>query len=234
MDNLLLVGLLSLVGGAILVATLVGVMVLHQRRLVASARRWGRRLLAAQDAERARIAADLHDDVVQRLTHAGMLAARGEAEAARTTIDTIAADLRSMARELHPAAIDRVALAQGLESLVREVATAAELQVRIRIESITEPSLEVKRAAYRMVQEGLRNAVNHAGASELELVVIPAEGGMLVELRDDGQGFDVGAAEADSFGLRTMRERVETLGGRFSITSADGEGTAISAVFGGR
>lgn len=232
MNDLLLVGLLALVGGAILVATLVGVMVLHQRRLVASARRWGRKLLAAQDAERARIAADLHDDVVQRLTHAGMLAARGEAEAVRTTIDGIAADLRSLARELHPAAIDRVALAQGLEALVRDVAMAAELQVRTRIEPITEPSVEVKRAAYRMVQEALSNAVNHAGASELELIVMPVEGGTLVELRDDGQGFDVSAAEADAFGLRTMRERVEAAGGHFSITSADGEGTVISAVFG--
>jgi signal transduction histidine kinase len=97
-----------------------------------------------------------------------------------------------------------------------------------------EPELPLgaKEAIYRVAREALHNVTKHAAAGRVELRLMPEAGGLVLEVCDDGRGFDPGAAFPGHLGLRSMRERIERLGGRFEIDSAAGRGTRVRAYLG--
>lgn len=206
--------------------------------------------LAAAEAERARWARTLHDDTLEGLTD---LRAKLEAMAtadpdavrllgrsAVGQVDTEMARLRTLIAELRPPDLDREGIEPALEEMVellRDQGVEVELAVDLAYEQGRDPrrlTTETETAVYRIVQEGLRNAAAHAPGARIVVEVVDGDGQgggaaeVTVRVADDGPGFD----ESDigtGFGLRSMRERVELLGGGLTIRTAIGEGTEIVA-----
>ena len=205
-----------------------------ERRHQAAALRASRaRVIEAADAERWRVGRNLHDGAQQRLLAVGnllRLAQRkldGESEAAdvlRVACDELGeaqAELRNLARGLHPVALSERGLRSALESLIVE----GELSVTLEVVADGLPQ-DIELAAYFIVSEALTNARKYADADTVRIRVAPAAEGLLVEVVDDGSG---GADPASGTGLRGLADRIDSLGGRLEIDSAPGAGTRVSA-----
>jgi signal transduction histidine kinase len=192
------------------------------------------RIVAAGDETRRRIERDLHDGTQQRLVSLGLelrltqsLVPAGLPELG-TQISRVAdglngvvEDLRKIARGIHPAILSEGGLGPALRTLARRAAIAVELDVPA-FGRLPEP---VEVAAYYVCSEALTNATKHAHASVVE-VDAEASGGMLqVRVRDDGVG---GADPLRGSGLVGLKDRIEALGGTFSVHSPAGHGTTVS------
>lgn len=234
------VRLLSSIGS--LVAGTVHQARLH-RRLAArehAAEQFAEQMIAAQEAERRRLAGDIHDGITQRLVS---LAFHLDAAA-----DAVSRDTGSAARELarareltdltmdeayaaiaglRPPVLDDLGLADGLASLARSI---AQVQVRVDGTDCRLPE-HVMIALYRIAQEALQNVVKHAGATQAEVELRCDASSARLRVTDDGQGFDVSARPGgDSpYGLRSMAERAELIGGKLTVTSRPGIGTTVTA-----
>jgi signal transduction histidine kinase len=200
----------------------------------------------AAEAERKRWARDLHDETLQELSalklqlESGHRSGRLEAmtEATRRALDQLQLTiegLQNLITDLRPAALDELGVKPALEALVARTAASSGLDIEARIDiafdagrAPTRLSGEVESAVYRLVQEGLTNAVKHAGAERAWVEVIEADGRITVSVSDDGGGFDPDDA-GGGFGLVGMRERVELVEGRLLIDSARGKGTMVRA-----
>ena len=136
--------------------------------------------------------------------------------------------MRRLAVELRPSALDDFGLEPALRRLgetVREGGTL-DVQVETRLGAVRLPA-DVETALYRIVQEALTNAVKHAGANHVSVVVTRKSTSVQVMIEDDGGGFDLRAASTRGLGLLGMRERVELLDGTFEIDTAPGAGTTL-------
>ena len=205
-------------------------------RLERERRTSSRRVLEAQEAERVRIARELHDDIGQTLTAIAMEAERSagahddpQSEALRRAATAVRAsldDLRRIARELRPEALDDLGLANALISLGRRVDAQSGVSVSVRVaEGVPSLSSETEVAVYRIAQESLTNAIRHAGASSVE-VSLAADGPWTVlTVRDDGQGLR-GSVDSGT-GITGMRERAMLVDGRLTLRSQPGEGTEV-------
>jgi signal transduction histidine kinase len=192
------------------------------------------RIVAAADEARRRIERDLHDGTQQRLVSLGLelrLAqsmvpadlARLEAEIGRVADELTGAveDLREIARGIHPAILSEGGLGPALRTLARRAAIAVELDVPV-LGRLPEP---VEVAAYYAVSEALTNVTRHAHASVAEVSAEVSGGALRVCVRDDGAG---GADPLEGSGLVGLKDRIEALGGTFSIHSPAGSGTTVS------
>lgn len=193
--------------------------------------------------ERQRIARELHDSVSQALYGIGLAArtaqarlARGEPERAADPIATILslaeaglAEMRALIFELRPDSLEEEGLVAALAKTAAGLQARYELQITTRLDQEPVLSLEAKEALYRVAHEALNNTVKHAQASGAEIVLTQAPDVTRLVIRDDGAGFDAGRAYPGHFGLRSMRERVERLGGTLTIESAPGAGTTVHA-----
>jgi signal transduction histidine kinase len=196
------------------------------------------RVVAAQEVERRRLARELHDGTGQALTsillglsaveHADTLAdARRAVAPLRALVIETLQDVRSLAVELRPKALDDFGLAPALRRLgesVRET-NGLEVQVEARLGSSRLPA-EVETTVYRIAQEALSNVLRHAAAERVSIVATRRAQSVVLVVEDDGQGFDVGAP-ADGMGLVGMRERVNLLDGELRLESVTGKGTTI-------
>ena len=154
-------------------------------------------------------------------------AIRDSLEEVVSTIDGEIEGLRTLIRELRPAALDELGPAPAIEELAARTAARYGLRVTTELTLEGRRSADVETALYRIIQEALTNAVKHAGASRVT-VTARDDGGMLrLSVSDDGRGFDPEAPHA-GFGLAGMRERVLLLGGSLDITSGPA-GTCIEA-----
>jgi two-component system, NarL family, sensor histidine kinase UhpB len=193
-------------------------------RLERERRESARTALAAQERERLRIARELHDGVGQVLT--GVMLELDEPrarEAVRRSLD----DVRRIARELRPEALDDLGLQSALRSLCISTAAQARLRVvpRIDLQGIA-TSPEVELAVYRVAQESLTNVARHAAATEVVVVLEAVDGGLRLVVRDDGGGVPPGAL--DGTGITGMRERALLIGGRLTVSRGDGgRGTEV-------
>jgi len=192
------------------------------------------RIVAAADQARRRIERDLHDGTQQRLVSLGLelrLAqsmvpaepAGLEAEIGRVAdeLTGVVEDLREIARGIHPAILSEGGLGPALRTLARRAAIAVELDVPA-LGRLPEP---VEVAAYYAVSEALTNATRHAHASVAEVSAEVSDGALRVCVRDDGAG---GADPLGGSGLVGLKDRIEALGGTFSIHSPAGGGTTVS------
>ncbi len=200
-----------------------------------------RRVIEAQELERRRLARELHDETGQALTSIllGLKAIRAarsdqEAEQAEAELRELVVealrDVRSLAVELRPSALDDFGLVPALERLAE---TFAE---RSGIATVVEANLaderlpaEVETVLYRLVQEALTNVVKHAAAANVSIVLTRRDGGVSTVVEDDGRGFATGEIRDDALGLVGMRERLALLGGTLMVESTPGEGTALVA-----
>lgn len=196
------------------------------------------RVVAAQEVERRRLARELHDGTGQALTsillglsaveHADSLegARRAVAPLRQLVVETLQ-DVRSLAVELRPKALDDFGLGPALRRLgesVRET-NGLDVQVEARLGATRLPG-DVETAVYRIAQEALSNVLRHAAAKRVSIVATRRERSVSLVIEDDGQGFDIGAP-AEGMGLVGMRERVNLLDGELGLESTVGEGTTI-------
>lgn len=198
------------------------------------------RLVAAQEEERAKIAEDLHDDPIQAMTalglHIAAVAASIEDPDARErlrqlgrSVEQTVGRLRNLMFRLWPPSLEDAGLAAAVEEyLWRELGDEVAFRVESGIEE--EPPLPLRIVAYRVVQEALQNVRKHARASSVPVRLRSSQGGLSVEVEDDGVGFRPPdpADQARHLGLRSMRQRVELAGGRFAIGPASPRGTLVS------
>jgi signal transduction histidine kinase len=200
-----------------------------------------RRVVAAQELERARLARELHDETGQALTSillglksledapAGDDGRAALAEVRELVVSTLQ-DVRSLAVELRPAALDDFGLVPALERLVgtfrEQTGMTVDLENRLKDRRLP---TDVETALYRIVQEALTNVVKHAEAGRVSIVLAHRDRSVAVVVEDDGSGFDPAAARDEGLGLVGMRERVGLVGGRLRIESAAGTGTTLVA-----
>ncbi|NLS11189.1 sensor histidine kinase [Nesterenkonia sp. MY13] len=193
-------------------------------------------------AERARLAREIHDTVAQGLSSIQMLLRAAERDTpepgagylklARETAAESLSDTRQIIRELTPARLDD-GLAAALRRLGQEQSDRASLPVEVIAEDLDLP-MGIQTALLRIAQGALSNAIRHANATRIAIELAREDDAVSLVIRDDGPGFDVSSAvadshDADSFGLSAMRERVEQLDGALTITSAPGDGTTVTA-----
>lgn len=199
------------------------------------------RLVEAQEEERSRIAEDVHDDPLQKVTavaiRLGTLRGkledpelRADVERLEGTVGASIERLRHLMFELRPPSLDRgglvVALRQYLEDLAQEAGMSFDVEDALGIE----PPPETRAIAYRIAQEALANVRKHARAGRVEVALRDQGQGVHVRIRDDGSGFVPSEAVEHTpghLGLASMRDRAEMAGGWWRLSSAPGEGTEV-------
>ncbi|MHA3023510.1 GAF domain-containing sensor histidine kinase [Mycobacterium sp. BMJ-28] len=200
-------------------------------------------VIQAQEIERRRLAGDIHDGISQRLitlsywldaatrTVAENPSAAGDQLGrARELVDLTLQEARAAISGLRPPVLDDLGLAGGLASLARSIP-----QIRLEVD-LADNRLpdHIEVALYRIAQECLQNVVKHAQASAARLTFAVYEDTARLEIVDDGIGFDtlenpLGSDEMGGYGLLSMAERAEIVGGRLNIRSRPGSGTAVTA-----
>jgi signal transduction histidine kinase len=199
-----------------------------------------RRVVEAQELERTRLARELHDETGQALTSIllGLKTLEGSVEtdqgregvaAVRELVVSTLQDVRRLAVELRPAALDDFGLAAALERLTETVRqdTSIQVDLEIRIGAERLPA-DVETTMYRIVQESLTNISKHARATRISILLARKERGVVVLVEDDGGGFDP-QLETVGLGLAGMHERVGLLGGQLRVETSPGRGTTIAA-----
>jgi two-component system, NarL family, sensor histidine kinase DevS len=199
-----------------------------------------RRVVAAQELERQRLARELHDETGQALT--SILLGLKAVEEADSAADMRAAagglrdlvvgtlqDVRRLAVELRPKALDDFGLEAALERLAETFAEQTGMTLELEARLGGRLPAEIETALYRIVQEALTNVVKHAEARHVSIVLTRKNGAVAALIEDDGRGFQPGADDAAGLGLVGMNERVALLGGRLTVESTSGAGTTVVA-----
>lgn len=195
-----------------------------------------KQLVTAQEHERQRIVGDIHDGLGQDL-HRVLFGVRGCLEADSGEVDAelreleelvsnSSAKLRRLLQELHPSVIDDIGLAASLRSLVERLRTEYGLRVEFHYGGFDELPGSTRIAVFRIAQEALANVVKHAGTLDARLSVTSDEREVELVVHDSGSGISVERGEG--LGLWLMRERAESLGGSFEVSSDSG-GTRVRA-----
>jgi len=199
-------------------------------------------LQQVREEERGHLARELHDELGALLTAAKLDVARLKskidasvpdvAERLQHLTETLNSGIalkRRIIEDLRPSSLSNLGLTAAIEILTREYAERAGIEVETSLEPVKLPDA-AQLTVYRMVQEALTNIGKYAKASKVLVSVHAYPTHVAVQVRDNGQGFDPAAVRPTSHGLSGMRHRVESAGGRLSITSRPGTGTLVSAV----
>jgi two-component system, NarL family, sensor histidine kinase DevS len=199
-----------------------------------------RRVVEAQESERRRLALELHDETGQALTSIllGLKTIRtadGPAEAdqaeaeVRALIVQALQDVRALAVELRPSALDDFGLGPALQRLSETFTERSGIDTMVETSLDRRLPAEVETTLYRVVQEALTNVVKHAGASHVSIVVTSRDSTVALTIDDDGAGFDPSNVRTDALGLLGMRERLALVGGTLTVESTPDAGTTLAA-----
>jgi signal transduction histidine kinase len=200
-------------------------------------------VIAAQEEERKRIARELHDSTGQSLSSL-LLGLRRLEEAAdleslrervadlREIVSASLEEVRRMAWELRPSALDDLGLVAALKRYAADYRERNGIEVDLIARGLDGERLppEVETTVYRIVQEALTNVMRHAQAQNVSVLIDRREGKLLLVIEDDGVGFDPSSlieGPGQRLGLYGMRERAELLGGKFTVESSEGQGTTL-------
>jgi signal transduction histidine kinase len=199
-----------------------------------------RRVVEAQELERRRLARELHDETGQALTSIllGLKSleetldgdeSRSAAAGLRELVVATLQDVRRLAVELRPTALDDFGLVPALRRLADSFAEQTGITVDLQ-PSLPDERLpaEVETALYRIVQESLTNVVKHARAQRVSILLARREDAIAAVIEDDGRGFDPTHTRAGGFGLVGIRERLALLGGKLEVESNAGAGTTLA------
>jgi PAS domain S-box-containing protein len=198
-------------------------------------------LIEAQEKERRRIARELHDNICQRL---GLLSleidqANRNSNSVRMNLedignhcDEIANEVQAISHQLHSSKLDYLGMVAALKGFCEEFSKQHHVEVEFTGRDVPENlSRDISLSLFRVTQEALNNAVKYSGTGRFAVEVTGSAGEVRLEVRDWGEGFDVEEAKQNrGLGLVSMQERVNLVGGKFSIESNPGEGTIIKAV----
>jgi signal transduction histidine kinase len=206
-----------------------------------------RALIARHDDERRQIARDLHDVVGQALTgirlHLELIrrepdriaSVAFEAEEATRLVDTTLRQVRDLAFEIRPAALDDLGLEAAARSWVVHQARISGFVADFNAEMPTEePPPDITAACFRALQEAVTNVSRHASASCVEVSLAAIDDELALTVRDDGVGFELDGTHrrnGRALGLLGARERIALVGGRMTIDSVVAEGTTFQAWF---
>lgn len=195
---------------------------------------------AAAEAERTRLARELHDSVTQSLFAASLKAealadslqgrrdtASGTAEELRRLTRGALAGMRTMLLEMRPDGLARTPLPELLRHLVESSGGRIGADSRLEVHGEQALPADVRGAFYRIAQEALNNVARHARASDVQVDLTLDDQVARLEVTDDGLGFDPRDVAPGHFGLSTMRERAEAIGARLAIATGSGRGTVV-------
>ena len=200
-----------------------------------------RQVVEGQELERKRLARELHDETGQALTSI-LLGLRSIEEASgdrpdireavlslRELVVSTLHDVRRLAVELRPTALDDFGLVTALERLAETFTEQTGVNVDVEA-ALGEQRLagETETALYRIVQEALTNVIKHAQATTVSVVLTKKGENVVAVIEDDGRGFDPSQSQEDGLGLLGMRERIALLRGRVSVESSEGRGTTVA------
>jgi two-component system sensor histidine kinase UhpB len=205
-------------------------------RLEAERRESSGRVLEAQEAERLRIARELHDELGQTLTAVALraehAAQRGGAEHPEFTemaelVQHGLEDVRRISLELRPGALEELGLLNAMISLCARVSEQTGMRIQRDLEGpIPDLPPDIELAVYRIAQEALTNAVRHSHASEVTVSLRCRGGDLLLSVKDSGEG--LGERVSAGGGLTGMRERAMLIGAELDIESSPGAGVAVT------
>jgi signal transduction histidine kinase len=202
--------------------------------------RFAEQIVLLQETERRRLAGEIHDGISQRIVSLSFhLSAAADAVASdpASAAEQIACaqelaagaldETRHAIAGLRPPVLDDLGLAASLESLARSIPL-----FNVQVDTVTTTLPEhVETAVYRIAQEALQNIMKHASAAHVQLRLSVAAGAVLLEIPDDGVGFDPASAPERTgpvgYGLPGMRQRAELLGGQLTADSTPGRGTVV-------
>jgi two-component system sensor histidine kinase UhpB len=203
------------------------------------------RLITAQEAERTRIARDLHDDVSQELAGLSIalsslkrrLIGTGQTEDIEDTLTTVqqrtialADNIRGLSHDLHPGILQHVGLAAALQAHCAELGRHQPFKLQMKADGDLGPiDPLIALCLYRVAQEGLANATRHARPQSVQVRLHRTVEGYELSIVDDGCGFDPAGGNGNTLGLRSMDERVRFLGGTLGVESHPGHGTKLLA-----
>jgi signal transduction histidine kinase len=213
-----------------------------RRRAEQAAHALSRRLIHAQEEERARLARELHDDVTQRLARLAIDAGRldrgmngdsaGEVmRSVRDGLVRLSADIHALSYRLHPSVLEDLGLAEALKAECERFSRQESIPSDLKLGDLPagippDPAL----CLFRVAQGALRNVARHARARGVQVLLRGMDGGVQLAVRDDGIGFDPTVQKNPrTLGLASMDERVHLAGGELDIESAPGHGTTIVA-----
>ncbi len=202
-----------------------------------------RRLVEAEEAERRRIARELHDRVGQNLSAlninldlalgaAGASPVRRRIEDCVSLVDATLQSIESVMAELRPPLLDEYGLGAALGWYAEEFSRRTGIAVALRDAKDAAADLrpEAAVALFRIAQEALNNVAKHAGARQVRIELAGEAEEIVLRVADDGAGFDpAAAARGKRWGMKTMRERAEAAGGRLEVASVPGEGATVRA-----
>jgi signal transduction histidine kinase len=194
-----------------------------------------------QEHERQRLARDLHDGLGQRILAVKMQLERAEnanpelkqkiIADARMLLSTISKEVVDMSENLMPHVLTEFGLISAIENLCEEVKTIKGININFYVNEIpSDCRADVKIYLYRIIQEALNNIVKHSEAKNVDILFSYKDRSIELVITDDGKGFDVDNLRQGSNGIYNMRDRVEILGGTFSIRSAPNKGTTIGVM----
>jgi PAS domain S-box-containing protein len=201
-------------------------------------------LLNAQEAERGRLARELHDDLTQRLAALAIEAGRlehqpqsseggisGRLKEMKDKLEEVCKDIHAISRRLHPSVLDDLGLADAVHSECASFAQRLGIVVNYQSENIS-PGVppDIGLCIYRIIQESLGNIARHARATEVDISLVGKDGGIHLSLKDNGIGFNPLKVKKGGLGLSSMKERVYLVHGDFSIQSRPGQGTVIEVL----
>ena len=218
-----------------------------QRDYAARLRVLSYQLLNVQEAERARIAAELHDEMGQTMTalKLGLQSMRGGPRSAgwEAKLDDsiqLAAGvldrIRDLSLDLRPPLLGEIGLAGALDAHIKNLAVISGFDIRLDAGKLQRLPPQIEIACFRVAQEALTNAIRHAEATRISVRLFLEQGRLQLRVADDGVGFDRDAAyrralAGKSMGLLNMVERVKLIGGSCAIRSVPGQGTSVEASF---
>jgi PAS domain S-box-containing protein len=218
---------------------------IHDRKALEFARLdLARRLMSAQEAERTRVARELHDGIGQEIAILGIQMQRAaasiapEPQALSARMQKLYADLTAiglhvsrLSHQLHSSELEYLGLSVAITQLCREFSEQYSIKVVCACTNIpAKLDNEIALTFLRVVQESLHNIAKHSGATNVQVEVAGAPGELTLNVSDNGAGFDLQESKvAAGLGLISMRERIQLIGGEFAIDSKLGAGTRIWA-----
>ena len=201
------------------------------------------RLIQAQESERSRIARELHDDITQRmalltngiqeldLPHFRLTPPqrRHQVQALKKLALEIGADLQFLSRQLHPSKLQYLGLSSAIRSLCREISARHKLDVTCVVRDVPDKIPEpISLNLFRTAQESLQNIVKHSRAQHASVELVRRQDTITLKISDDGVGFELNHENRSrGLGLVSMRERLHSIGGTFSVRSSRMAGTQI-------
>jgi len=224
-----------------------GQLLAQSKRMQEQLRMLSRQLLLAQEEERKKISRELHDVIAQTLTSINVqLGAlkkkanlntkgleRSIARTQRLVVHSVNI-VHQFARELRPTVLDDLGIIPALHTFMKRFGEQTGIRVSLSaFAAVKQVNSDIRTVLYRVAQEALNNVARHAQASQAEVSIRKLDGAVCMTITDNGKGFQkehlLNASKSKRLGLLGMRERLEMIGGNFTVTSAPGKGTTLLA-----